>query len=124
MVRADPTAGFRVVSVPSARIWHRIKDEDRAQSPLYLYLMTRNRLLYLVTTGAPLWIRAAVVLASLRRAASWSLRPRWRGRRWLVPTLVRAVLDGTRGRFGEPPACLFAVTAPVPDASTPTPSFR
>lgn len=99
-------AGFRVVYVPQARVWHKINLDARASLRQYLYLMARNRLLYLKSTHAgPL----AIALASLdlvRTAATWSLRPRYRHMRPFSGVLVRGVRDFALGRLGAPPASL------------------
>lgn len=95
-------AGFRVVYVPDARMWHKIKMADRTASHSYLYLMARNRLLYLRCRGAH---PGTILVASadvLRTAASWWLRPKHRAMRPFAGTLVRGVLDFVAGRFGPP----------------------
>ena len=94
--------GFRVVHVPQARVWHRLLPGERELSPDYLYLMTRNRLLYLRCMGAgPLPILIAVV-RTLKTVASWSLRTKHRERRPYTGALLRGVWDFLRGRFGAP----------------------
>jgi GT2 family glycosyltransferase len=99
-------AGFRVVYVSQARMWHKLKAETRGHSTLYQYLMSRNRLLYLKCTGAGPWIIARAALGLLRTAASWSLRPRHREMRPLSGALVRGVGHFVIGRFGAPPRSL------------------
>jgi GT2 family glycosyltransferase len=96
-------AGFRVVFVPQARMWHKIEANARPRSTLYQYLMARNRLLYLKCTGAGPWVISRAVLGLLRTAASWSLRPRHREMRPLSGALVRGVGHFVIGRFGAPP---------------------
>lgn len=99
-------AGFRTVVVPDGRVWHKIAASDRGDSPLYIYLMTRNRLLYLRATFAGGVTIARAVLQQLRTAASWFLRPCHRARRTLTWPLLRGVGDYLLGRFGAPPARL------------------
>lgn len=96
-------AGYRIVFVPDARMWHKISQTERGQSRMYLYLMTRNRLLY-VRCSASL---AAVLVATadvLRTALSWSIRPRHRGMRPFATALTRGVFHFYTGQFGAPPA--------------------
>jgi GT2 family glycosyltransferase len=96
-------AGFRVVHLPAARVWHGLRQQDRETSHVYQYLMTRNRLLYLECAGAG---RAAIVGAALeilRTALSWGVKPRHRAMRAYSGTLLRAVWDFARRRFGPPP---------------------
>jgi GT2 family glycosyltransferase len=100
-------AGYRVMLVPAARVWHKVGTEQRGQSPLYLYLMARNRLLYLRRGGALVRILTGASLDLLRTALSWSVRPRHRARRPLAPAVLRGLFDALRGRFGPPPADLL-----------------
>lgn len=95
-------AGFRVVHLPAARVWHGIRAQERDTSRFYQYLMTRNRLLYLECAAG----RRAVVLAGLdvlRTAVSWRVKPRHRALRPYSGTLLRAVRDFAFRRFGPPP---------------------
>jgi GT2 family glycosyltransferase len=96
-------AGFRVIYVPRARMWHKIQMDARNQSRRYLYFMARNRLLYLRCGGARPWVIFVASLDLLRTAASWRLRPRHRDLRPLSGAVVHGVGDFLRGRFGEPP---------------------
>ncbi|NTU78190.1 MAG: glycosyltransferase family 2 protein [Chloroflexales bacterium] len=94
-------AGLRIVHVPHARLLHKIPLEDRVDRPYVAYYMTRNRLLFLRSTGAGLstWLHA-MLLQDLRTCLSMSLRQKWRGRRAQRDAIVRAWWDFGRGRFG------------------------
>ena len=95
-------AGFRVVHVPQARLWHKITPECRADSPLVHYYMTRNRLLFLKASGAGWRAWVHTLLAEyLRTLISWSWRRRWRHRREQRRMMVQAIGDACRGRWGE-----------------------
>jgi GT2 family glycosyltransferase len=98
--------GFRVSLVPDARAWHRITPHERGESPTYMYLMARNRLLYLRCTAAPVHVVACAITDTLRTATSWSLRKKHESRRRFAPVLRRAVQDAALGRFGAPPSDL------------------
>lgn len=97
-------AGYQVWLAPQARVWHKIELGDRLQSPWYVYLMTRNRLLFGRNRGVSgprlLWW---AVGQDLRQALAWSVNRRYRQRRPLATYKVRAVADFMYGRFGEPP---------------------
>jgi GT2 family glycosyltransferase len=95
-------AGYRVIHLPSARVWHGIKQEDRETSPFYQYLMTRNRLLYL-ECAVGRWMVVLAGLDILRTSLSWSVRPRHRAMRPYAGALLRAVRDYAFRRFGSPP---------------------
>jgi hypothetical protein len=99
-------AGFRVVHVPSAVMWHKVSPAARVSSAGYLYLMTRNRLLYLRCVGAGIKELLAASTDLLRTSASWLLRPQHRPMRPFSFTLVRGIGAFAIGRFGPPPADL------------------
>lgn len=95
--------GLRTLYVPRARVWHRISVEARSESPLVRYYMTRNHLLFLRATGAPAsaWIWS--LLQYIRTLLSWSLRPKWRGKREQRDAMLRAVADFYLNRLGRAP---------------------
>jgi GT2 family glycosyltransferase len=94
-------SGFRIVHVPLARIWHKISPATQADSPLVHYYMTRNRLLFLKATGAgpDAWLHT-LIADYLRTLASWSVRPKWRGKRSLRRAMWQGIVDFVFGRFG------------------------
>lgn len=94
-------SGWRLVYVPDAIVWHKIKLDQHDASPRVTYYMARNRLLFLHLTRAPAhgWLQA-VVGQDLRTWLSWTLRPKWRGRAQQRAALMRAYGDYFRGRFG------------------------
>jgi len=97
-------AGFKIYYVPTARLWHKIQPRHQAVSPRHVYLMTRNRLLYLSNAhaGMPaiLWV---ILSEQLRTVAAWSLRRRHRAMRPLRRAVLRGIQDFVWGRFGGPP---------------------
>ncbi len=97
-------AGFRVVHVPRGRVWHKIEAAERGGSRHYLYLMARNRLLYLRCIGARWPVVGRALVDLVRTAMSWTLRPRHRQERPYAGAIVRGVCDFMLGRFGAPPA--------------------
>ena len=99
-------AGYRILHVPQAKIWHKIQPDDgRAKSPLVHYYMTRNRLLFLKATGAGLLPWLHTLLAKyLRTLLSWTFKPRWRGKKTHRRMMIRAIGDAFRGRWDQQPA--------------------
>ena len=97
-------AGYDIWFVPTAKVWHKISMQVRGLSRRYIYLMTRNRLLYLRNRGTParriVWELCA---SDLRQAALWAILPRYRDRRPMAKYKLRGVTDFLRNRFGEPP---------------------
>lgn len=95
-------AGFRIVYVPLAHIWHKISPVAQADSPLVHYYMTRNRLLFLKSTGAGLraWLHT-LIAEYLRTLISWSVRPRWQGKRAQFHIMLQAMRDALQGQWGK-----------------------
>jgi GT2 family glycosyltransferase len=93
--------GWRIVYAPGGRLWHKIRPGAQDQSPRITYYMTRNRLLFLRLTHAPLraWLHA-VFLQDLRTWLSWRVRRRWHGRALQRTALCSAWRDFVRSRFG------------------------
>ncbi|MFQ3633058.1 glycosyltransferase family 2 protein, partial [Roseiflexus sp.] len=94
-------AGFRILHVPQARVLHKIPLNARFDKEYLAYYMTRNRLLFLRATGAPLstWLNA-LILQDLRTYISLVIRPRWRTRSGRTG-MWHAWMDFWRGRFGK-----------------------
>jgi len=93
-------AGFQIVHIPTAMVWHKISPAQRAASILTYYYMTRNRLLFLYRTRAGLTTWAYTLIELARTFVSWSVRPKWQDRRHLRRVMLRAITDFTLGRFG------------------------
>ena len=96
-------SGGRILHVPRAHAWHRISAAAREASPLVHYYMTRNRLLFLRLTGAPISAWIVALAGDARLALSWSLRPKWRSKRAALAARLRGLADFCRGRFGRAP---------------------
>jgi GT2 family glycosyltransferase len=97
-------AGFKIIHVPRARIWHKISPKARSDSPLTHYYMTRNRLLFLQASGAGLRAWMHTLFAEyLRTIVSWSVKPTWRDKRRQRDMMLRAVTDYCLQRFGRFP---------------------
>jgi GT2 family glycosyltransferase len=93
-------AGFEIMHIPTAMVWHRISTAQRAASTRTYYYMTRNRLLFLYRSHVGLRTWANTLIELTRTFVSWSVRPKWQDRRHLRGVMVRAVTDFTLGRFG------------------------
>jgi GT2 family glycosyltransferase len=94
-------AGYKIMHIPQAMLWHKISLEERASSPRTYYYMTRNRLLFLRSSRASYQTWAYTLIEYARTFLSWSLRPKWQDRRHLRRTMLRALGDFSRGRFGQ-----------------------
>jgi GT2 family glycosyltransferase len=97
-------AGYCIVHVPRAKVWHKISPGEQADSPLIHYYMTRNRLLFLKTTGATVGAWLYTMFAEyLRILVSWSVRSRWRYKRAQRDIMVVALRDFFSTYLGKAP---------------------
>ena len=96
-------AGWRVVHVPAARLWHKGVQRDYRPHPPVTYYATRNRLLLLKKHGAPFAARATAWAQLLRTLTSWTVKPKWRDMRGHRDAMWRGIRDYLLGRWGRMP---------------------
>lgn len=95
-------AGFRVLYVPSAKVWHRSPHIREPELSRTTYYMSRNALLFLAKNGlGPVEIAKVLIFRQFRRLLSWTLRPKWRSKRRDRDALLRGIIDFFRGKFGQ-----------------------
>jgi hypothetical protein len=100
-------AGHRVIYVPEACMWHKIQPRHQALSPRYVYLMTRNRLLFLRKAGARFpSILFTIATENLKTVLAWSVRKQHKDKRSMRLPVLRGVRDYLIGAFGAPPSDL------------------
>lgn len=95
------TAGFAVLYVPTARVWHpdtRARDE---QSALVTYYIARNTLYFARKHRVGGAAMARLLARYARTLLSWSVRPAWRHKQRQRDALARALLDFAAGRSGR-----------------------
>jgi GT2 family glycosyltransferase len=95
-------AGWSVVHVPTAKVWHKISHRARESSPQVHYYMSRNRLLFLKLIRADFLSRAyALMIGFGVRYINWLINPKWRGKKLQRQALKQAVVDYINGRYGK-----------------------
>lgn len=94
-------AGFKILLVPQARIWHKISLVAREASPQVHYYMTRNRLLFLKLTGMGLFPWLKTIFDYSRTLLSWTVKPKWRHKAPQRRAMLQAITDYRRGNFGR-----------------------
>ncbi len=94
-------AGFQIVVVPQAKVWHKISPVAREASSQVHYYMVRNRLLFLhlARMGLRPWLRT--MFDYCRTLISWTVKPRWRHKAPQRRAMLRAIFDYGRGNFGK-----------------------
>jgi GT2 family glycosyltransferase len=102
-------AGYSVWYIPRSQLWHKIELTARDASAFYIYLMARNRLLFMHNLGLSQWrILRSLVTLDVRTILAWSVWPRYKKIRHLRQARWLGVWHYLRGRFGPPPAQLRA----------------
>lgn len=94
-------AGFKVLFVPEAKVWHPDTLRRDENSPVVTYYIARNSLLFVKKHRLGHVKFARMLLGHARTLLSWSLRPRWRHKRPQRDALARALADFARGRVGS-----------------------
>jgi GT2 family glycosyltransferase len=100
-------AGFRVVYVPRASMWHKVSAAMGQASPATTYYMTRNRLLLFWKHGSGhrrVLALTRITLGTLRTIAAWTLKPKYKADgtfRRRRDANVLALRDFYLGRFGK-----------------------
>jgi GT2 family glycosyltransferase len=95
-------AGWRIMHVPQARIWHKGVRRDYRPTPHLTYYFTRNKLLTLSKHHAPLLVWVGSWLQLLRTVISWSVRPKWKSMRSHRAAMCLGIRDFLRRRWGGP----------------------
>lgn len=94
-------AGFGVLFVPKARVWHPDTTRRDVNSPLVTYYMSRNHLLFAQKHRLGTLVMLSEAITYLLRVINWSIRPKWRHKRAQRDALLCALLDLGLKRFGR-----------------------
>ena len=97
-------AGWRVVNVPAAKMWHKGVQRNYNPKPSVAYYAVRNRFATLRKHHAPLQAWAKASSETARTLVSYTLRPKWRAKREFRDAMWRGVVDFVQGRWGKMPA--------------------
>lgn len=92
-------AGYRILYVPDARLWHKVSSAVGPGSPKAVYYFTRNRLLFLKKTDGAYQAKARASLGLWKMAFSFLAR----GDGTRCRAVLKGMADSWIGRFGEAP---------------------
>ena len=102
-VRASQ-AGYRIVYVPAANMWHKVSSAMKADSPITAYYMHRNVLLFL-RKSLPIRYAVPAIIRQLgyqfRIIIALTVRKKHKQRRSERNARVQAILDFALGRYGR-----------------------
>lgn len=97
-------AGWQVLHVPHARLWHKGVQRDYRPSPNVTYYAVRNRLFMYALHHAPIQAWVAALWEIGRILLSWSVMPKWRlAKREHRQALLQALGDFIARRWGQRP---------------------
>lgn len=94
-------AGWKIVHVPGAKLWHKGVKRDYQPRPYVTYYHTRNHLLTLAKHRAPMVAWAYTLTQIFRSLVSWSLKSRWSSKRKLRNAMWMGLVHFLHGRFGK-----------------------
>jgi GT2 family glycosyltransferase len=94
-------AGWKIVHVPQAKIWHKGVKRNYQPKPSFTYYGTRNHLLTLTKHNAPLRARIFTWFQLWRTLLSWSIRPKWRDMREHRNAKWKGMIDFIQRRWGQ-----------------------
>ncbi len=97
-------AGWKIVHVPQARLWHKGVQRDYQPQPFVTYYVTRNHLFLLSKHKAPLIVWIYTLFQIIRSLVSWTIRPRWRFKREHRDAMWRGWVDFLQHRQGPMPS--------------------
>jgi GT2 family glycosyltransferase len=96
-------AGWQIIHVPKAKLWHKGVQRNYQPKPSVTYYATRNRLLLLSKHHAIPMVWIVVFVQFLRTYTSWTIKPKWRGKREHRNAMWRGVVDFMHHRWGQMP---------------------
>ena len=97
-------AGWRVVNVPAAKLWHKGVQRDYRPKPSVAYYAVRNRLATMRKHHASVLEWGGALSQTLRTVISYSVQPKWRAKREFRDAMWRGLVDFATGRWGKMPA--------------------
>ena len=102
-IRAN-RAGWKIVNVPQAKLWHKGVRRDYQPKPYVTYYLTRNHLFTLAKHKAPIIVWVYTLTQIIRTLVSWTIRPRWRFKREHRNAMWRGLVDFLQSRQGPMPS--------------------
>jgi GT2 family glycosyltransferase len=97
-------AGWKVVHVPYAKIWHKGVKRSYEPRAYVTYYMTRNYLFTLTKHKASFLVRIHAMARIFKTLLSWSIKPQWKNKRDHRNAMWRGLLDFLNHRMGPMPS--------------------
>ena len=100
-------AGWKIIHVPQAKIWHKGVQRNYQPSPSFTYYKTRNHLLTLSKHGAPFYAKVFTWLQVWRTLISWTIRPKWKDKKEHRNAMWMGMMDFLRKKTGQKSSVSF-----------------
>ena len=97
-------AGWKIMNVPAAKIWHKGVQRDYKPKPAVTYYDTRNHLFLLLKHHAPASAWTYNWFQIIRTYVSWTVKPKWRHKSEHRKAMWRGILDSCKHRWGQMPS--------------------
>ena len=119
-------AGWRLVQVPQAKVWHKGVQRDYRPKPYVTYYSTRNHFLMMARHHAPPMAWAYTWAQTLRTLLSWTVKSKWRSMRGHRDAMWHGMVDFLLQRWGPMPVDVAdrAVTSHAGPGAPAAPSQR
>jgi GT2 family glycosyltransferase len=93
-------AGWTVLFVPEAKIWHKGVQVDYQPSPNVTYYWTRNWFLLMAKHHAPFYAWGYAYFTTLRSLLAWTVKPKWRAMGAHRGAMWQGAMDFFHKRYG------------------------
>ncbi len=97
-------AGWKVIHVPQAKLWHKGVQRDYQPKPYVTYYVTRNHLFTLSKHHAPVIAWVYTLFQIFRSLISWTIKRRWQFKREHRDAMWQGLIDFLRHRRGPMPS--------------------
>ena len=94
-------AGWQVLNVPSAKIWHKGVQRNYQPKAYVTYYMTRNKLLTLKKHHAPVLVWLFTLFGMFKTIISWSVKSGWGSKISHRNAMLRGMTDFFMSRWGR-----------------------
>lgn len=94
-------ADFKVLYVPTAKVWHRSSNIRESDLSYMKYYMTRNSFLMLRKNGFGVLAILRELFQQLIWLVNWTVNPKWKHKKGQRDAILKALFDALIGRYGK-----------------------
>lgn len=94
-------AGYKILYVPGAKVWHHSSNVREENLPLMQYYMSRNSYMLLYKNAFGWFVIFRMLIKHLIWLINWTVNPKWSHKRKQRNALLKALIDAALGRYGK-----------------------